>query len=146
MSFQGFLPSLPTFSPLRIPVLTTCFSESNFNTDLTLKERAKVGPRMQTSVSQKSPQSSNPKWSYQIRQSYMTMSGDFGGFILSMQDFIIFFFVHTNTVVTLQRLYFPDFPDFLEETKNVQMVRTSNGLKAGFSSLITQIKVKSGFK
>lgn len=92
MSFQGFLPSLPTFSPLRIPVLTTCFSESNFNTDLTLKERAKVGPRMQTSVSQKSPQSSNPKWSYQIRQSYMTMSGDFGGFILSMQDFIIFFF------------------------------------------------------
>lgn len=91
MSFQGFLPSLPTFSPLRIPVLTTCFSESNFNTDLTLKERAKVGPRMQTSVSQKSPQSSNPKWSYQIRQSYMTMSGDFGGFILSMQDFILFF-------------------------------------------------------
>lgn len=91
MSFQGFLPSLPTFSPLRIPVLTTCFSESNFNTDLTLKERAKVGPRMQTSVSQKSPQSSNPKWSYQIRQSYMTMSGDFGGFILSMQEFIIFF-------------------------------------------------------
>lgn len=49
----------------------------------------------------------------------MTMSGDFGGFILSMQDFILFFFVHTNTVVTLQRLYFPDFPDFLEETKNV---------------------------
>lgn len=38
MSFQGFLPSLPTFSPLRIPVLTTCFSESNFNRPHTQRE------------------------------------------------------------------------------------------------------------
>lgn len=116
--------------------------ESNFNTDLTLKQRAKVGPRMQTSVSQKSPQSPNPKGSYHIRSKCQTkLYGDFGGFILSMQDFI---FLSTPTQWSLCN-------DCTFQISQIffggdQTVRTSNGLKAGFSSLITQIKVKSGFK